>query len=617
MKQILSSFQMFFVPLQPHFYMIMINKYISTWIIALVLLLMACSDGEVMDRLDHIKSVGDSDPVTALAMLDSLEVNIRQESEYVKNKYDLLRVRLNDKADNMPSSDIMIKQLLAYFAKEGTTREKQEVNYYAGSVYRDLQDTPRALEYFFKSLDYAMENDGCDSIMLRNTYSNLNYLYYGVQDYPNALDMALKELETCQKTKSDVILPYMHIGTSYRAMGNYRQAEAAFDSAYAHVIHSNNTAKHQNMLIYLLNDYSELKCFTKAKDCLSRIDVNPLEDFSGFPCMAFARYYEMVGKNDSAAIYCKRVLDDGTDIENKYDAARFIFYIYGKSGDINNASHYAEIFMQLSDSLDFGKRQEQAATVNNRYQYHLDQKKELELQEKEKRYKSTLVIVSLLAILLVSIAYILYIGRRNKHLHEVVRLSAELQRVSDDEQQLRRDIKQKESELEKSKKSLEKTSEELNDVKQELQRVNAELSNYDEALKAKEQQLSEKMNQNMTFIKLLHQSELEGKAEDVIYAIRQSSTGKKNMKAADWKQLYQAVDELYPTFKDRLLKELGTFTEQQMQVCYLIRIGLSKPQIQNMTNLSRVTVWRWVKKYDWVVDSESVDTSKRDALADA
>ena len=73
------------------------------------------------------------------------------------------------------------------------------------------------------------------------------------------------------------------------------------------------------------------------------------------------------------------------------------------------------------------------------------------------------------------------------------------------------------------------------------------------------------------------------------------------MKSADWKQLYQAVDELYPLFKDRLLKELGTFTEQQMQVCYLMRIGLSKPQIQNMTNLSRVTVWRWVKKYDWVL----------------
>lgn len=166
-------------------------------------------------------------------------------------------------------------------------------------------------------------------------------------------------------------------------------------------------------------------------------------------------------------------------------------------------------------------------------------------------------------ILLASIAYILYVRRRNKHLQEVVTLSSELQRVSNDAQQLRANIVEK------------------------------------------EQQLSEKMDQNKIFIKLLHQSELEGKAEDVIYAIRQSSTGKKNMKSADWKQLYQAVDELYPLFKDRLLKELGTFTEQQMQVCYLMRIGLAKPQIQNMTNLSRATVWRWVKKYDWVLTSDN------------
>lgn len=152
-----------------------------------------------------------------------------------------------------------------------------------------------------------------------------------------------------------------------------------------------------------------------------------------------------------------------------------------------------------------------------------------------------------------------------------------------------------------SKKELTFSSNELNKVKNELKRVNEELADYGEALKAKEQQLSEKMDQNKTFIKLLHQSELEGKAEDVIFAIKQSATGKKNMKSADWKQLYQAVDELYPLFKDKLIKELGPINEQQMQVCYLIRIGLSKPQIQNMTDLSRVTIWRWVKRYDWVL----------------
>ena len=117
---------------------------------------------------------------------------------------------------------------------------------------------------------------------------------------------------------------------------------------------------------------------------------------------------------------------------------------------------------------------------------------------------------------------------------------------------------------------------------------------------------TERMDQNKTFIKLLHQSELDKKAEDVVFAIRQASTGRKNMKADDWKRLYQAVDELYPLFRDRLLKELGTFTEQQMQVCYLMRVGLSKPQIQNMTDLSRVTIWRWVKKYEWVLSPDSL-----------
>ena len=137
-------------------------------------------------------------------------------------------------------------------------------------------------------------------------------------------------------------------------------------------------------------------------------------------------------------------------------------------------------------------------------------------------------------------------------------------------------------------------------------RVNSELSEYEEELKAKERELNEKMNQNKTFIKLLHQSEFEEKAEDVIHAIRQSSTGRRVMEPADWKQLYQAVDDLYPAFKDRLLKELGSFTEQQMQVCYLMRIGLSKPQIQNMTDLSRATIWRWVKKYDWVLTPDDI-----------
>lgn len=584
------------------------NNYIVRCICLLItLLIMSCSNSNdnPLNEMEQIKEIGNEDPQQGLAMLDSIEIRIRNESEYVKHKYDLLRIRLNDKANNIPISDIMIKQLMAYFEEKGSVAEKQEVYYYAGSTYRDLQDTPRALENFFKSLDFAIDNPKeCDPIILRNTYSNLNYIFYKVQDYPNAARMGLKELETCRLMNSDAFVPFMHLGASYLALDSTKQAKTALDSAYAHIVQSGDISRYQAALFLLLYDYSVLGETQKAKECAALIENNPLDVFSTHSCMAFSRYYELLDMNDSAVIYCKRILDEKKDIDNMYEAAKHLFRIYNSTGDTNNAGKYAEIYMRLSDSLDFGKRQELAATVNNQYQYHLDQKKEQYLRDEKERYQNTLIIVFFTTLLLASCGYILYIRKKNEHLKVIAGLSSELQRISDDDRQLREDIKKKEKELSKSRKSLEYTSNELNSVKQELQRVNKELEENNEALKEKEEQLAERMEQNKSFIRLLHQSELEGKAEDVIHAIRQSSTGRMNMESADWKQLFNAVDELHPTFKDRLLKELGNFTEDQKRVCYLMRIGLSKPQIQNMTNLARVTIWRWAKKYDWVITSE-------------
>ena len=84
------------------------------------------------------------------------------------------------------------------------------------------------------------------------------------------------------------------------------------------------------------------------------------------------------------------------------------------------------------------------------------------------------------------------VKRRNKHLKEVVSLSAELQRVSYDEQKVRKDVEQKEKRTWKIKEIVRKTSDKLSNMKRKLQRVNTELFDYDEALKTKEQQLRER-----------------------------------------------------------------------------------------------------------------------------
>ena len=72
-----------------------------------ILLIASCSNDGIMEKMEQIKTVGNHDPETALTMLDSLELDVRDKGEYVRNKYDLLRIRLNDKADHMPSADML------------------------------------------------------------------------------------------------------------------------------------------------------------------------------------------------------------------------------------------------------------------------------------------------------------------------------------------------------------------------------------------------------------------------------------------------------------------------------------------------------------------------------
>lgn len=139
----------------------------------LPLLLACCRDNSLLNKMEQIKRIGNDNPELAISMLDSLKVGVNDASEYDRMKFELLTIRLNDKADILHTSDVQIKTLVKYFEQKGTMQEKQEVHYYAGSVYRDLDDAPRAIGHFLSSLNYGEKATLCDSLTLRNTYSNI------------------------------------------------------------------------------------------------------------------------------------------------------------------------------------------------------------------------------------------------------------------------------------------------------------------------------------------------------------------------------------------------------------------------------------------------------------
>lgn len=544
------------------------KKITNLLILFFIISFSSCQDnGELTKKMQQIKTIGDSDPKLALSMLDSIKTDADNASQHTRMTYDMLYLRLNDKANNIPPSDIMSRKVADYFESHGNNREKQEAYYYNGSVYRDLQDTPRALENFEKSIEIAEGNKDCDSLKLRNAYSNMQFLFYNVQDYKTELVYATKEYNLSKELKRNELLPIINMAKAYTYINDKTHSREKLQEAYTYI--KNNKEQNVENLYILLYLFCANKEIDKANYLANKLNNNYKNiKKSTTDLDAMVEYYKLIGETDSAIAYNKRILLNEHDYTHIYDASEDLFKTYYKLGDIDNALKYANIFVNTTDTLDLGSRQEMAATVNNQYQYHLDKSKEEQTMLKAERYQKMLYLIAIFALIIISSIIIYNINKRNRQLRKIISMSKE-----------------------------------IDSYKTKTEDINKQLQSVQEELNKKEKLLTDKIAQNQNFIRMLHKSELEEDASDVVEAIRQSANGKKEMSQSDWKQLFAAVDKLFPDFKEEIVKNLGNFTLQQEQVCYLIKIGLNNPQIQHLTNLPRVTVWRWVKKFGWASET--------------
>lgn len=556
------------------------------------LMLFSCNGSEVVDRMDGIKAIGNKDPKLATKMLDSVYTDIVDASEYTKMKYELLRVRLNDKNDVIPTSNRMVEVLKDYFNSNGTSREKQEAYFYAGSVYRDLDDTPRAIENFYNSIEAIKESDECDTVLLRNAYSNLFCLFTNVQDDSTALEMADKEYFLSRKINDITIHSIMHWAESLVDDGQKRRGEKYLDEAFDS-IRLEKYAEEDNYIYILLSYYSNLKLKDKANECYALIRRRGLKRNDAFVAYIFGSYYEQQNLPDSAIACYLRIFNEGDNEYAMYDASKKLFHLYSQRGNLAAANRYGAEFIRLSKELDLSKNQKLAATVNNKYKYNLDRKYVQDVEQGRTVYMRATVAVSVSLVLLALLFVIFYILKRNKTLRQQIAVDRELGEAK-----------------EQYKKALEKLAEntqQLSTVKAELaasaellRHSNADIDRYTADLQKAKEELAEKRRQSQTLMQMLHRTEFSVQAEDVVISVKEAARGKRKLEGDDWLQLYAAVDSLYPGFRDILTERIGTFSEQQMQVCYLMRIGLNNPQIKNVSDVPRTTIWRWTKAYGWI-----------------
>ena len=570
------------------------NKFATILIAIISFLCISCKDNSLLSKMDQIKTVGDENPALALKMLDSIYVDARNASEYTIMKYDLLKIRLEDKSYIPHTSNRVIENLVKYFEDNGTIKDKQEAYYYAGSVYRDLDDTPRGIENFYKSIEAVRDKRECDSIILRNAYSNLYYLFVNVQDYNNALKMAQMEYSISKAINNTTINTMNQITNAYIDLDMNKEGLRYLNETF-NLLKDKKYAKEDNFIFLVLYNYSHLKLKDKANECYNLIKKRKLKRMDAFVRNILGNYYMLIGQQDSAIACYESIINEKKNEYAMYDTSKKLFHIYSENGNKDKAIKYGAEFVRMSEKLDLAKNSELAATVNNKYKYHLDQSRMQKMESERTMYLRIALTIGFSAVLLTLAFIIFYMRKKNITLRRQLALTDSLNTVKAQMSDIKKNTLLKEQ-------LLASAQSEIADKEQKMKEISEELQHNEQLLETTQKRLNDKMKQSEQLMQMLHKAELEDSASDVVEAVRKSAEGKKKLSATEWQQLYSAVNSLYPDFKDSLVSRDGNLSEQQMQMCYLMRIGLTGPLINNVVDISRTTVWRWTNANKWIYD---------------
>ena len=570
------------------------NKFATILIAIISFLCISCKDNSLLSKMDQIKTVGDENPALALKMLDSIYVDARNASEYALMKYDLLKIRLEDKSYIPHTSNRVIENLVKYFEDNGTIKDKQEAYYYAGSMYRDLDDTPRGIENFYKSIEAVRDKRECDSIILRNAYSNLYYLFVNVQDYNNALKMAQMEYSISKAINNTTINTMNQITNAYIDLNMNKEGLRYLNETF-NLLKDKKYAKEDNFIFLVLYNYSNLKLKDKANECYNLIKKRKLKRMDAFVRNILGNYYMLIGQQDSAIACYESIINEKKNEYAMYDTSKKLFHIYSENGNKDKAIKYGAEFVRMSEKLDLAKNSELAATVNNKYKYHLDQSRMQKMESERTMYLRIAIIIGFSAVLLTLAFVIFYMRKKNITLRRQLALTDSLNSVKAQMRDIKKNTLLKEQQLASAQS-------EIAAKEQKMKEISEELQHNEQLLETTQKRLNDKMKQSEQLMQMLHKAELEDSASDVVEAVRKSAEGKKKLSATEWQQLYSAVNSLYPDFKDSLVSRDGNLSEQQMQMCYLMRIGLTGPQINNVVDISRTTVWRWTNANKWIYD---------------
>ena len=530
-----------------------------------------CADNSrLRDDIDRAGRLADTCPDSAIALLDSLSPAIDQADKATRMRYDLMLIKSRDKAYIEHRNDSMIAPIVEYFTDHTDPDLTPLALYYAGRVYSDLGDAPRALDYY----QQALTTIGDDTIAHYNIYkvclSQMSELFMYQRLYRYALESAEKAVDF----SNELTLPidYLTIGKSYSLLNVHDSTYLFYKKAYEVASTRGDSSLIYRVQHQFIEYYYKIGDFKKADSIISKLNMEYiLQDKEQL--YSIISKVKIANNNYNAALpYLKWLVDSGNIHGKCYANAELANYYSKQNDNYKTSVKYLNKYIELLDSTNKLIQTDALAKAQGNYNYSLREKDNHKLQQENSRKTMIIVILSsiLFSIVIITISIMRELkGKRTILSYRNIILKSLFKSTYITSSEYRDNLQR----------NVDKLSEELSIVDDHKSALALKLAKSKLHLKEMDVSIEERAENHLRLMN-----------SDIVIKFKNClNNDKKHISPEMWDELSKAVDSSYPEFTHKLIDICG-INRNEFRISLLIKIEFLPSEIATLLCKSRVAI---------------------------
>lgn len=496
-------------------------------------------------------------PDSAMRMLEAIDAGEFSGDERAANFYRLLRIKADDKNYIAHKTDSVIRRIVDYYERRPADSLLAQAYYYAGSVYRDLNDAPEAIAYFQKAADRLA---GENNLRLEsNTYTQMGFLnmFLGIDKEANRLFWKSYKIDSILKDTIFMIAGYRNIANSHS--GNLDSMFFYYQKALYLAKENKNDYWVMRIKGQMSRYYIAIGDLKTAEEYIKPIIEHPeISTQESTNSMALRIFF---GKKDyKKAEFHAQKLIDGNDISLKalgyYTRAK----IYATTNNPAKALDYMSLYERATNEAERASQTEAIAKANALYNYNLREKENNRLKIEKKNTQIRYTIAVCVIVLFVVSTTLYYIKNREKAKRMQLKMLL-LEQINNTQRIENKNI------IAKSRQEIENLRDNLSSANKKNEEMQLFLNRQKELIEYLNNEISRHNSEKDELHQRLY-------ASDIYRETREMLLECKPLKSRQWKLMEAEFSAQAAGFVEKLRASFK-LSEQEIHICMLAKMGMT------------------------------------------